>query len=253
MVGSSWRPYIQRPLPTPIPTAYARRLSFAGDRSPVSLAAPARPSTAAQSASITERQRADANRLIDAALRDTPAYVAARRRSRIGSAIASAVRRRSRTRSIGSSSEMRADGLANVRGEPVMVPHWVRGEESVTLVSPRVGAAAHARAGHERRHAGGRNHGAGARRRAASRICSGTPPRRRARSCCSTIRFRTNVAPMEGYRQRGRVSRRRAGGGGEGRRGRDADSIGRVVLDSESAHRLDALRHAPSPRFPRRR
>ncbi len=29
------------------------------------------------------------------------------------------------------------DGLANVHGEPVMVPHWVRGAESATLVSPR--------------------------------------------------------------------------------------------------------------------
>jgi carboxypeptidase Q len=34
--------------------------------------------------------------------------------------------------------EMRADGLENVRGEPVMVPRWVRGEESATLVEPRL-------------------------------------------------------------------------------------------------------------------
>jgi len=33
---------------------------------------------------------------------------------------------------------MRADGLENVRGEPVMVPRWVRGEESATLLEPRV-------------------------------------------------------------------------------------------------------------------
>jgi len=33
--------------------------------------------------------------------------------------------------------EMRRDGLDNVRGEPVMVPHWVRGEELADLVSPR--------------------------------------------------------------------------------------------------------------------
>lgn len=32
---------------------------------------------------------------------------------------------------------MRADGLANVHGEPVMVPHWVRGAESAVLHSPR--------------------------------------------------------------------------------------------------------------------
>jgi carboxypeptidase Q len=33
--------------------------------------------------------------------------------------------------------EMQRDGFANVRGEPVMVPHWVRGAESATLLSPR--------------------------------------------------------------------------------------------------------------------
>jgi carboxypeptidase Q len=32
---------------------------------------------------------------------------------------------------------MAKDGLANVRREPVMVPHWVRGAESLELVSPR--------------------------------------------------------------------------------------------------------------------
>jgi carboxypeptidase Q len=34
-------------------------------------------------------------------------------------------------------AEMERDGLANVRGEPVMVPVWVRGRESATLVEPR--------------------------------------------------------------------------------------------------------------------
>ncbi|MFN0177671.1 MAG: M28 family metallopeptidase [Gemmatimonadales bacterium] len=34
---------------------------------------------------------------------------------------------------------MKADGLENVRGEPVMVPRWVRGEESAELVQPRHG------------------------------------------------------------------------------------------------------------------
>lgn len=33
--------------------------------------------------------------------------------------------------------EMRADGLDNVRGEPVMVPRWVRGAETLSLVEPR--------------------------------------------------------------------------------------------------------------------
>ncbi|MDX1547482.1 MAG: M28 family metallopeptidase [Rhodothermales bacterium] len=34
-------------------------------------------------------------------------------------------------------AEMEADGLANVHGEEVMVPHWVRGREALTLVAPR--------------------------------------------------------------------------------------------------------------------
>jgi carboxypeptidase Q len=33
-------------------------------------------------------------------------------------------------------AEMRRDGLDNVRGEKVMVPHWVRGQESLELTSP---------------------------------------------------------------------------------------------------------------------
>ena len=35
---------------------------------------------------------------------------------------------------------MKTDGLQNVRGEPVMVPHWVRGEESATLDQPACSA-----------------------------------------------------------------------------------------------------------------
>ncbi|MEE9162194.1 MAG: M28 family metallopeptidase [Candidatus Neomarinimicrobiota bacterium] len=34
-------------------------------------------------------------------------------------------------------AQMAADGLENVRGEPVMVPHWVRGAESLEVLSPR--------------------------------------------------------------------------------------------------------------------
>jgi carboxypeptidase Q len=34
-------------------------------------------------------------------------------------------------------AEMKRDGLDNVRGEKVMVPHWVRGEESLEITGPR--------------------------------------------------------------------------------------------------------------------
>jgi carboxypeptidase Q len=34
-------------------------------------------------------------------------------------------------------AKMTEDGLENVRSEPVMVPRWIRGEESVELISPR--------------------------------------------------------------------------------------------------------------------
>lgn len=33
-------------------------------------------------------------------------------------------------------SEMKSDGLAHVHGEPVLVPHWVRGTESLEIVAP---------------------------------------------------------------------------------------------------------------------
>ncbi|MGC8487943.1 MAG: M20/M25/M40 family metallo-hydrolase, partial [Clostridia bacterium] len=33
--------------------------------------------------------------------------------------------------------ELKQDGFENVHGEPVMVPHWVRGAESATLIKPR--------------------------------------------------------------------------------------------------------------------
>jgi carboxypeptidase Q len=37
-------------------------------------------------------------------------------------------------------AEMKADGLENVHTEPVMVPHWVRGEESAEMLAPRATA-----------------------------------------------------------------------------------------------------------------
>jgi carboxypeptidase Q len=85
---------------------------------------------------VTSRQAADANRLIEAALADSSAY------NRLATLTDRFGPRLSGSKSLEDAidwilSEMKRDGLANVRGEPVMVPHWVRGEESAVLVSPR--------------------------------------------------------------------------------------------------------------------
>jgi carboxypeptidase Q len=87
----------------------------------------------------TSRQTADANRLIDAALADSSAY------DRLATLTDRFGPRLSGSKSLEDAidwvlAQMKSDGLANVRGEPVMVPHWVRGEESATLVSPRAAA-----------------------------------------------------------------------------------------------------------------
>jgi carboxypeptidase Q len=86
--------------------------------------------------SIAESYRADADRLIDAAVHDTSGY------ARLGALVDGFGHRLSGSTSLEKAidwilAEMRRDGLANVRGEPVMVPHWERGKESATLVSPR--------------------------------------------------------------------------------------------------------------------
>jgi len=91
---------------------------------------------AAQDEAIAARYRAVADRIIDAALADSGAY------RRLGE-----LTDRFGPRLSGSDNleraldwileQMKRDGLERVRGEPVMVPHWVRGEESAQLVEPR--------------------------------------------------------------------------------------------------------------------
>lgn len=94
------------------------------------------PALSAQSPGITDRQRADANRLIDAALSDTLAY------SRLAHLTDQFGSRLSGSKALEDAIDwilgsLRKDGFANVRGEPAMVPHWVRGNESVTMLAPR--------------------------------------------------------------------------------------------------------------------
>jgi carboxypeptidase Q len=89
---------------------------------------------------VTDRQKSDANRLIDAALADSSSTW-----NRLATLTDNFGPRLSGSRSLEDAidwilAQMKSDGLANVRGEPVMVPHWVRGQESATLVSPRPAA-----------------------------------------------------------------------------------------------------------------
>ena len=79
--------------------------------------------------------RAAAARIIGAALTDETAY---RRLGYLGDRIG---HRLSGSASLARAvdwalAEMKSDGLENVRAERVMVPHWVRGEESLELLEP---------------------------------------------------------------------------------------------------------------------
>jgi carboxypeptidase Q len=90
----------------------------------------------AQTPSIAARYQAIADSLIHAATADSAAYL------RLGRLVDTFGHRLSGSASLEAAigwvlHEMQSDGLQNVRGEPVMVPHWVRGAESADLVKPR--------------------------------------------------------------------------------------------------------------------
>jgi carboxypeptidase Q len=99
---------------------------------PRSLAAQA----AADTAAVDVRYRAVADRLIDAALADSSAWQRlAELTDRFGNRLSGS---ESLERAIDwMLDRMRSDGLERVRGESAMVPHWVRGAESVELIEPR--------------------------------------------------------------------------------------------------------------------
>ncbi len=85
--------------------------------------------------SLTEKYRATADRLIDAALADNGGYEKlAYLTDRIGNRLSGS---ESLNRAIKWAEEtMKRDGLSNVRTIPVKVPHWVRGAESARLIAP---------------------------------------------------------------------------------------------------------------------
>src|SRR5205085_8580419 len=81
------------------------------------------------------RYQADVDRIIDAAIKDSSAW------KRMAELTDTFGPRLSGTDALEHAldwvlARMKDDGLQNVRGEPVMVPHWVRGAESAELVTP---------------------------------------------------------------------------------------------------------------------
>jgi carboxypeptidase Q len=100
------------------------------------LALAAAPPAGAQQADLAATYRAAADSLIRGATADSAAY------QRLGRLVDTFGNRLSGSASLEAAidwvlDQMKADGLENVRGEPVMVPRWVRGAESADLVKPR--------------------------------------------------------------------------------------------------------------------
>ena len=100
------------------------------------LPAPAPAQNPAPSELIADRYRAVADSLIGAALADSTAY------HRLGLLVDTYGNRPSGSGQLERAidwvlGQMKGDGLERVRGERVMVPHWVRGRESAELVKPR--------------------------------------------------------------------------------------------------------------------
>jgi carboxypeptidase Q len=86
--------------------------------------------------SIANRYRDAANRIIDASVADSAAW------NRIAELTETFGARFSGTPELERAidwimAKMKSDGLDNVRGDPVMVPRWVRGAESAELMTPR--------------------------------------------------------------------------------------------------------------------
>ncbi|HEY7859809.1 MAG TPA: M20/M25/M40 family metallo-hydrolase [Gemmatimonadaceae bacterium] len=80
-------------------------------------------------------QSSAADRLINGAMKDSAAY------NRIAELVDTFGPRPVGSKSLESAidwvvAQMKRDGLENVHTEPVMVPHWVRGNESATLLAP---------------------------------------------------------------------------------------------------------------------
>jgi carboxypeptidase Q len=94
------------------------------------------PFASARAQSLADRYRPTADSIIATALRDSAAWNRlAELTDRFGHRLSGSAALEQAIDWI--MDQMRRDGLDNVRGEPVMVPHWVRGAESAELVTPR--------------------------------------------------------------------------------------------------------------------
>jgi carboxypeptidase Q len=125
---------MRRPVPTlrtsaaPI-AAVAAAVLFAA-------AAPVRAQQPGADTPLQEQYRTVADRIIDAALADSGAWVKlARITDTYGNRLAGSEALERALDDI--LRTMQQEGLENAHAEPVMVPHWVRGEESAELIEPR--------------------------------------------------------------------------------------------------------------------
>ena len=97
------------------------------------------PDSSSNAGQAVSAYRDAANQLIEAALADSAAY------NRLAYLVDTFGPRFSGTSNLERAidwilEEMQTDSLENVRGERVMVPRWVRGDEALTLVAPREAA-----------------------------------------------------------------------------------------------------------------
>jgi carboxypeptidase Q len=111
--------------------ARLRRLSV-----PAMMLAGASAAAAAQGTPLADRYRPTTDRIIQSAVSDSNAW------NRLAEMTDTFGNRLSGSESLERTidwvlAQMKKDGLQNAHTEPVMVPHWVRGEESAELVSPR--------------------------------------------------------------------------------------------------------------------
>ena len=91
---------------------------------------------AAQAQDVADRYRDVANQIIEAATENHDAYARLTEMvDRFGARVSGSVALEQAIDWM--LVEMEKDGLDNPRGDPVMVPHWVRGDEGLAMVLPR--------------------------------------------------------------------------------------------------------------------